>query len=450
MKKMIVLLLVLVAMIFASCQNEYAGATDCSDFDKNRQILKHMRDWYYWYETIDPSITYTTFDEPQKLLTALKYNDGAVQIDHFSYLLNKQDHDDYYAGKYYGLGYGQKTDAEGRYFISMVYPDSPAGIAGLRRGMQLLAVNGTTVIELNENKQWNADHKDDEDFIKKTDWTTVYGENELGVTVTLTVVDNETERDLAMQKDEVTIKSVLATTTFDIGATKVGYLAFKAFISPSSDELDVAFADFEEKGVEWLILDMRYNGGGYLSVAEHLASLIKGEDVSGKSFIKLEFNDKHFDRNSNYNFQSLSHSLSIKKIAFITTRGTASASESVISGLKPYISDMAIIGSTTYGKPVGMNATDICDMTLVPITFLVLNASRWSDYFHGMEADCAADDDFTHDFGNPDESSLKEAIQWLKNGECSPEALKVRSIAPQQQTELNAELPNFYRFIGTL
>lgn len=436
MKRMIVLLCVLVALIFASCQNEYGGATNCSDFDKNRQILKFMRDWYYWYETLDPSITYSTFDDPKELMSELRYKEGETLIDHFSYVTTKQSHDDYYAGKHYGIGYSKRED-NGHYFVTLVLVGTPEEKAGLERSMELLAINGLTPPELYENQTWNSQHREDEDFEKteKTDWNTPYKEENEGKKTIITVKKTNGENvDLEMTMTPSTVSSVLLSSIIDLNSKKVGYVAFKSFISSGPDDLSEVFSEFDEQEVEWLIIDLRYNGGGYLSVAEYLASLIKGDELSGELFIKLEFNNKHLDRNSSYHFKSLAHSLATKKVAFITTRGTASASESVISGLKPYVKEMAIIGSTTYGKPVGMTPAEICDLKVVPITFHVLNASHWGDYYYGMEPTCAATDDYKHNFGDIEEASLAEALYWLQNGKCSPQEAEIRSLSKQLPT----------------
>ena len=77
--------------------------------------------------------------------------------------------------------------------------------------------------------------------------------------------------------------------------------------------------------------------------------------------------------------------------------------------------DVSIIGDTTYGKPVGMNAKNICDQTIVPITFKNANAVDFGDYYHGISANCNSVDDYKHDFGDKDEASLKEALNYLKN-----------------------------------
>ena len=144
---------------------------------------------------------------------------------------------------------------------------------------------------------------------------------------------------------------------------------------------------------------MRYNGGGLVRVAEYLIDLIGGGTVKGENIIKILYNDKHTDSNFSYTGKKLQNSLEkISKVVFITTRGTASASEMVINALTPYF-DVALVGEMTYGKPVGMNSMSFCDQTIVPITFKSANSQDYGDYFLGMDVDCSAEDDCRHDFG---------------------------------------------------
>ncbi len=450
MRKIVLFLFFAVLLTATGCENTFSD--ECTDIGKNRQILSLMKNWYYWYDTIDPDISPYDYKTPQDLLNAIRYREGDTLIDHFSYVVTKKQHDDYYSGKYYGLGYGQKKDSEGNYFISMVYPDSPAGNAGLTRGMKIVTINGYTPQQMNENQEWNREHRDDENYddIKKYDWSSMCDEQGKEVEL-VTVKDSDEPATFVMHCDETHVKSVLKSAVLTQNGQSIGYLAFKAFISPSPGELDAAFAEFDKQQVTQLIVDLRYNGGGLLSVAAHLAGLIDGKELSGKEFIRLDFNKKHLDNVEVFHFPSPGHALSVKKIAFIVTRSTASASEAVISGLKPYVDDIALIGATTYGKPVGMNPMDVCDLKLVPITFKVTNADGWGDYYYGMEPDCAAEDDFTHDFGDPEEASVKEALAWLATGRCSEksEQVRVKTMSVSHE-EPNAELPVFNRVIGTL
>ena len=102
----------------------------------------------------------------------------------------------------------------------------------------------------------------------------------------------------------------------------------------------------------------------------------------------------------------------------ITTRGSASASEAIINGLRPYM-DVKVVGDTTYGKPVGQYGFDFCEKVLYPVAFLVTNARGEADYFDGIPADCAAADDVDHALADPREASLAEALYVVRNGRCS-------------------------------
>jgi hypothetical protein len=105
----------------------------------------------------------------------------------------------------------------------------------------------------------------------------------------------------------------------------------------------------------------------------------------------------------------------------IATRGTASSSELVIQGLKPFI-PVTVVGDRTYGKPVGQYGFNFCDKVLYPVSFKNRNAAGESDYFDGIPADCAASDDLGRQLGDPREGSLAEALYVIERGRCSPES----------------------------
>ena len=232
MNKIVTLFLLFVSLFLLSCENRYADATDCSDLDKNRQILDFMHDYYYWYETIDPSIIYSTFDNPETLMSELRYKEGETLIDHFSYVATKQSHDDYYAGKHYGRGYS-KRESDGHFFVTLVLVGTPEEEAGLERGMELLTINELTPAELNENQAWNRQHREDEDFEQtaKIDWDTPYKEENEGLKTTITVKKTDgTESALVMTMGASTVSSVLLSSIIELDSKKVGYVAFKSFI----------------------------------------------------------------------------------------------------------------------------------------------------------------------------------------------------------------------------
>ena len=431
MKKTLVFLFFASFFLLVSCENNIAD--DCSQASVNRHAFAYLKEWYLWYEHI-PAVNPADYESLDKMIADVKYRDGDVLIDRFSYAVKKTEHDDYYAGKRYGMGMSMQRDEENAVYISMVYPESPAGVAGLKRGQRILAMNGVTVEELDENAAYNKEHSNDAGFEEKTDWNNVYNAENKGEAVQFKVLEEGEEFETTVVLDDYIGKSVLAYKVLDNNSVKTGYIHFKSFITSSEDELNEVFDHFKEENVEQLVLDLRYNGGGLVKIARQLVNLIAGDKVKGENVIKLIYNDKHPEQNTSYKGEVLENSLSnVKKVAVIVSSGTASASEMVINSLTPYV-EVSLIGSTTYGKPVGMNSKDICDQTIVPITFKYANSQDYGDFFLGMEADCAANDDFRHDFGDEREEELSVALYRLSNGTC-PENAIAKNLKKQRKIE---------------
>lgn len=378
------------------------GLAACSIEEINLWILDTMWDMYLWYDRLAKDIDFRDWSDPGDFLRAIKY----TEVDRFSYLAKKEDHDDYYAGKYYGFGFGFRKLPEYVVYVTLVIPGGPADIAGMRRGQRILKIDGKTIQEIEENNLWSE--------------VTSRPEEKKDIPVEYVIEENGEEKTLILYAGEVTAPSIYKTAVLDDAGKKIGYLMLKSFINSTNSELETVFTSFKKAAVSDLIVDLRYNGGGWLDGAEHLASLITGGKLEGELFTRLTYNDKHQDYNSDYHFKDYSQSLELTRVAFITTGGTASASEIVINGLKPYI-EVLVIGDKTYGKPVGMNPMSHCDYTLVPITFKLANAEGYGDYFSGLPVDCAAEDDVTHDFGDPEEGSLKAALSMLRDKTCPPD-----------------------------
>jgi len=229
---------------------------------------------------------------------------------------------------------------------------------------------------------------------------------------------------LQMKKENIEVPSVLQKKIIEQNGKRVGYLLFDRFIEPSTDELYDAFGYFKNKGVNELVVDLRYNGGGLVSVAGALGSLIRAEDDE-KLFFTLQFNEKSRNKDMTYHLRAVDNSLSgINKVYFLTTKSTCSASEAVINGLKPYV-DVVIIGSKTCGKPVGMIGGEFCGKYIVPIEFKIVNSNGDGDYFGGLETTCQVTDDLTHDLGSSNESMLKTALYYIDSGSCGSSSGRV-------------------------
>ena len=221
------------------------------------------------------------------------------------------------------------------------------------------------------------------------------------------------DRKATLKKRVVTIPPVQATKLYEVDGRKVGYIVFRTFVEPSVAALDESFTALRDAGATELVLDLRYNGGGLVSVAQHLASLIGGERTNGKVLAEYVHNDRHRELNSKLLFQPKPNALNLTRLVVITTRASASASELIINGLRPYI-PVVVVGDRTYGKPVGQYGLPFCDKVLNAVSFVLKNSQGEADYFTGLPATCPAGDALERQLGDVEEASLKEAFVYLR------------------------------------
>ena len=392
--------IIILTLGLISCESvtPVENTSECSSIKEREYVYNYMQKNYLWYQEM-PEVDYQSYSSPEALLEDLK-----VSKDHWSFIIDKKVFDDYFAGEgYIGFGFKLQFDSSNKLIITMVYPNSPASKAGLKRGVEILAINGKDV-----------------DAIE--DVNSAFGPKEVGVEATLDIVKDGQNQSISLKKEKVATPSVITTKVLNINGEKVGYLLFDSFIEPSTNELKGAFEDFANANIDRLIVDLRYNGGGLVSVANDLVSLIKGLYSSGEKSLTLEFNDKNSNKNSSYYIKRYSNSFDLDSVYFLTTKSTCSSSEAVINALKPYGVDVKLIGSKTCGKPVGMVGGEFCNKYLVPIEFQIVNRDGEGDYFGGMSVDCSASDDIYHDFGDTNEAMLKEAAYLIEHGSCSNSA----------------------------
>jgi C-terminal processing protease CtpA/Prc len=290
--------------------------------------------------------------------------------------------------------------------VTDTYPGSPAGDAGIERGAYILEVNGQSVATV----------------IASGNVSAAFGPKQAGVAVTLRFRDTSgVEHAVQMTKRVFTLPNVYQVRTFASGGRAVGYFAFHDFINPSNAQLDAVFSQFKAAGVNELVLDVRYNGGGLIPVAQRLGGLIGGGRTQDQPIGMLVFNDKHQEMNQSYKMSNPPQALGLDRLVVITTDGSASASEMIINGLRPFI-PVTVVGSTTYGKPVGQLTSNFCDKVLFPVAFKSVNVRGEGEYFNGIPADCPAPDDLDHALGDGAEASLATALQFLRTGRCSATA----------------------------
>jgi C-terminal peptidase prc len=365
-------------------------------------VYKVMTSTYLWYDEV-PTVDLSAYASAEELLEDLKYKD----LDRWSYIAAKEEYDNLMEeGRYIGLGLSLKFTENDECRIKFVYQDSPAAAAGLIRGDRLVEINGETIEEIDINNHW----------------ATIFGEDEVGVMVDLKIEDSiGATKDLSLEKNWVTIDSVQFEDVFDLDGLKVGYLVFNTFIETSREELETVFTSFNQEGIDELILDLRYNTGGRGSIARYLSELIAGAP-EGAIFAQFEHNDKYGAWNFEDSFTSSEHSLNLDRVIIIISEETCSASEMVINCLRPYI-DVVLIGHNTCGKPVGMYGYDLFDKHISPIEMKTVNANGEGDYFDGIQPTCNSEDDLMKQFGDEEESSLQEALNYVRDGSCTSVSL---------------------------
>jgi len=320
----------------------------------------------------------------------------------------------------------ETTGMGGMVYISAVNPGSPAEQAGLLRGFRLTEINGQQASPVMV-----------ETALKQAQVNLAY-ERPNGSKGTLTLRS-------APYKSHGLLKSMVLNNE----GRKMAYLALVKFdrLNEVKSELDRAFANFSSEQPEGLIVDLRYNGGGYVETAEYLANLIAPSSLNGKVMYAKHFNallqegkgtilkkQLYFDEQSKpvyikgrratmadvdftvagntSRFSKQGGIENLKNIYFIVSNRTASASELLINSFKPYF-NVKLVGSRTYGKPVGFFGININRYTVYFSNFLIKNAVNEGEYYTGFLPDRVVADDVGHDFGDPEEQCLKGVLSEI-------------------------------------
>lgn len=389
-KSLLAFLLFLGFFFFAGCREEEPVVPTVPS--ANIQFHNLMKEWYFWYKDM-PEINPANFHDVYDVLEALRVNPP----DRWSYITSKQEFEDFFRRSIFiGYGFGSAYDAEGRLRVTFVFNTVSLYLQGVRRGWIIRSINGIPITGQRIGPLLGAD--------------------EIGVSNRFVFERPDGSLvNITAAKQEVIMNSVLHREVINMPAGRVGYLVFQSFTTPSIIELRTAFQEFSTAGITDLILDLRYNGGGAVSAAIYLGSSLLSSARRGEVFFKNIHNDKKTAENDIENFSVTDFNLNLTRLFVITTRATASASELIINGLRPYI-DVYVIGGTTHGKPVGMYAWTYRDYAFVPVTFKTVNALNQGDYYMGIPADRTAADDTRRAFGDPQEASLREALNYITYG----------------------------------
>ena len=334
--------------------------------------------------------------------------------------------------------------------VAYTEPGSPATAANIGRGAQLLTVDGVDVASGNA-AALNAGM-----------FPTSAGESH-----TFEILDPgaSVSRTVTLQSENIASTPVPNVKTVGTANGAVGYILFNDHIATAESELIAAINQLKSAGVSDLVLDIRYNGGGYLDIASELAYMIAGPaQTTGRTFDRIQFNGKYPTTNpvtlqaltpTPFHDQSQGFSVSsgqalptlnLSRVYVLTSAGTCSASEAIINGLRGVGVQVIQIGSTTCGKPYGFYPQDNCGTTYFTIEYKGVNDAGFGDYTDGFSPQnaagatgvlipgCSVADDFAHALGDPLEGQFAAALAYRMNASCpaptgfSPNALAMRAM----------------------
>lgn len=321
--------------------------------------------------------------------------------------------------------------------VEFVQAGSPAAAQGVRRGDTLLRIDTINVVT--NVTQAGVD------FINQAAFRP-----QAGASYTMEFRDRGgVVRSVPLTATQVAFDAVPTWDVFDVGFDAVGYLLFNDHSAIAEGQLIEAVNALAAAQIDELVLDLRYNGGGYLDIASELAYMIAGPAVTaGRTFERLQFNSKHpvnhpltgspivpvpfHSTTQDFSIdegQALPY-LGLGRVFVLTSDLTCSASEALVNGLRGVGIEVHQIGGDTCGKPYGFYPHDNCGTTYFSIQFRGVNDVGFGDYVEGFSATrasgpsqanlpgCPASDDLTRDLGDPLEGQLATGLSYLATGAC--------------------------------
>ncbi len=431
------------------CAAPRSGTDDLrgSILRENNYLRSLSNELYLWYRDIpdvDPSTFSDTLSYFAQLKTSAKTASGADQ-DRFHFTIPTAEFEAFF-GSGVQAGYGlqlffRRSSPPRDIVIAYTEPNSPASSAGLVRGQKLLSIDGVDAISASAPAQI--------DTLNAA--LSPQGANESHL---FTFLDPATgaQRQLTLTASNVTSVPVPNVRTLDTPSGRVGYLLFNDHIATAEAGLVDAIRTLKADAVTDLVLDVRYNGGGFLDIASELSYMIAGSvPTAGRPFERVVFNDKNPVTNpvtreplmpTPFYTRSLGFAptllkedvalpvLDLPRVFMLTTSATCSASESIINSLRGVDVQVIQIGGTTCGKPYGFFPHSNCGTTYFSIEFQGLNAKNFGDYADGFTPlnasgrggvpvpGCAISDDFNHALGDPSEGMLAAALLQRAGGSC--------------------------------
>lgn len=453
-----------------------------SGLDENNWLRSWSNDTYLWYDEIvdvNPASFFNPISYFDRLKTFAESSPGVPKDKfHFTY-----DSAAWAALSQSGVsvGYGvtwATLAAVPQRDVAVAYsePNTPAGNAGLAHGDRIIAIDGWDVVNDNSSAAVAAINAG------------LFPES-AGEVHEFEVLDLETQTTRLVDLTSGNVTSIPvqnATIVNSPGGATVGYLLFNDHLATAEQALIDAVDSFVATpgGIDDLVIDIRYNGGGYLVIASQLAYMIAGSAATlGRNFEFTSFNDKYPTTNPVTggpivplpfigetvglsapitNPPTQLPALDLSRVFVLTGGSTCSASEAIVNGLRGVGIEVIQIGETTCGKPYGFYPTDNCGTTYFTVQLRGVNDAGFGDYTDGFTPSgsssstntsppgCRVPDDFDHRLGDADEARLAMALYYRDNGSCpvtplSPKPIGLSKVSPSEGIEPIIEKPEALR-----
>lgn len=426
-----------IAVLLSSCVKEdetpQPGEAPLLTQKVNDFILASMDDVYLWEEYL-PELDYRFEFDSKAYFDKLLYTEDKWSFitDDIEALQASFNGVETTFG--YSLAFGRFSNTGNLFaIVEYVYPNSPASEAGIKRGDIITLLEGNDITDANYRDLFYA----------------------ASVNITMGVLNEgsiSAAGEKSMTSAVLNLDPVVLSKIIEQDGHKIGYLFYAQYIEDYNASVDAALQYFKDNNISDLVLDIRYNPGGYISAAQHLcssiapASVVSAEEV----LVSLQWNAfyQNYWATNGIDYQIKTKfisntpvNLDLSKIYILTGSGSASASELTITGLDPYM-DVVLLGDTTYGKYTGSitvkpedifddpaHYADIDNWGIQPIVLRYANANGVTDFKNGFAPDFYVYDDLWSGIalGDPTEPIFAKAIEQI-TGVVKAESFKRQSI----------------------
>ena len=438
MKNKFLFALLIASGVFAACKKEVSVITpepvtqqpapaqpSVADLLKDSSLMV-AKELYLWYDKIPATFNARSFADPDKIMTGIRqysiepgFNEP---VDRWSFAYKQQEWDNVSSGITEDFGLSIFFFGDGDLRVRSVEKASAAGKAGVQRGWRIAKINGNSNITSS-----NAD------FIVKN----VYNSNSTSFNF---IKGDGTPVDVSLTAMTYQEHPVFLDSVYTVGTKKVGYLVFNSFLGDTTaiyNEFQRLFNRFSSQQVSELVVDLRYNGGGYVSVQEKLADYIANNAANGNIMMKQQYNTLLSKYNTT-DYYRKKGSLNLSRVFFIVSKSTASASELLINNLKPYM-DVKLVGpNSTYGKPVGFFPYPVGDWYVFPVSFRTTNKNGNGSYFSGIPVDGQAADGLDKNWGDRGETAFATALSYISTGAFNSTAGRSEIRSKAETNQVNA------------